>query len=86
MEIEFDPDKDAINRLKHGLPLSDAARMDLDEAAVIEDRRRDYGEMRFLAYALIGDALHVMWFTMRGSVVRVIGLRKANRRERKRHE
>jgi uncharacterized DUF497 family protein len=39
------------------------------------DRRFDYGEMRFLAYAPIGDRLHVLWFTMRGSVVRVIGLK-----------
>ncbi len=86
MEIEFDPNKDAINRQKHGLSLADAALMGLDEAAIVEDRRFDYGETRFLAYAPIEGRLHVLWFTMRGSVVRVIGLRKANQRERKRHE
>lgn len=53
MEIEFDPDKDAINRRKHGLSLADAALIDLDRAAIVEDRRFDYGERRFLAYAPI---------------------------------
>ncbi len=86
MEIEFDPNKDAVNRQKHGLSLTDAALMDLDRAAIVEDHRFDYGEARFLAYAPIGGRLHVLWFTMRGSAVRVIGLRKANQRERKRYE
>ena len=86
MEIEFDPNKDAVNRQKHGLSLADAALMELDKAAIVEDRRFDYGEMRFLAYAPIEGRLHVPWFTMRGSVVRVIGLRKASQRERKRYE
>jgi hypothetical protein len=59
--------------------------MDLDNAIVIEDRRFDYGETRFVAYAPIDGRLHVLWFTMRGSVLRAIGLRKANRRERVRY-
>lgn len=86
MEIEFDPNKDTINWQKHGLSLADAVLMDLGRAAVVEDRRFDYGEARFLAYAPIEGRLHVLWFTMRGSVVRVIGLRKANQRERKHYE
>ena len=56
--------------------------MDFDNAVVIEDRRIDYGETRFIAYGLIDNRLHTLWFTMRGSVLRAIGLRKANRRER----
>ena len=98
MEIEFDPDKDRINQMKHGISLAAAADIDLDAATVIEDRRIDYGEPRFLAYAPIGGRLHVLCFTMRGNfragqstageplaVVRAIGLRKANRRERRRY-
>ena len=86
MQIEFDPNKDAINRQKHGLSLTDAVLMNFDEAAIVEDHRFDYGETRFLAYVPIAGRLHVLWFTMRGSAIRVIGLRKANRRERERYE
>ncbi len=82
MQIEFDPAKDRINRAKHGISLAAAADIDLDSAIVIEDRRFDYGEARFLAYAPITGRLHVLWFTMRGDVLRAIGLRRANRRER----
>ena len=85
MEIEFDPVKDQINLRKHGVSLAAAADMDLDSAIVIEDRRFDYGETRFVAYAPIDDRLHVLWFTMRGNVLRAIGLRRANRRERLRY-
>lgn len=86
MRIEYDPDKDQANQAKHGVSLAAAAEMDLDKAIVIEDRRFDYGEARFLAYAPIGGRLHVLYFTMRGTVIRAIGLRKANTRERKRYE
>ncbi len=85
MEIEFDPAKDQINLRKHGVSLAAAAEMDLDRAIVIEDRRFDYGETRFVAYAPIGGRLHVLWFTMRGTVLRAIGLRRANRREGQRY-
>lgn len=86
MEIEFDPEKDRTNRKKHGISLAAAADINLDEAIVLEDRRFDYGETRFLAYAPINGRFNVLWFTMRGSTIRVIGLRKANNRERRRYE
>ena len=85
MQIEFDPAKDRINMEKHGISLAAAADIDLDSAIIIEDRRFGYGEARFLAYASIFGRLHVLWFTMRGTVVRVIGLRRANRRERNKY-
>ena len=85
MEIEYDPVKDLINRAKHGVSLATAAEIDLGQAIVIEDRRFEYGETRFIAYAPVGGRLHVLWFTRRGGVVRVIGLRRANQRERKQH-
>jgi uncharacterized DUF497 family protein len=86
VKIEFDPVKDQINQRKHGVSLAAAADMDLDNAIVIEDRRFDYGETRFVAYGLIRGRLHVLSFTMRGPMLRAIGLRRANRRERLRYE
>jgi uncharacterized DUF497 family protein len=81
VEIEFDPDKDRINREKHGLSLSEAARIDIDAAFIVPDRRRAYGESRSQAYCLIDGQLHVLAYTMRGTALRAISLRKANRRE-----
>jgi uncharacterized DUF497 family protein len=85
VKIEFDPAKDRINQEKHGISLAAAANIDLDSAIVLEDRRVNYGEKRFVAYGPIGDRLHVLWLTMRNYVLRAIGLRRANRRERIRY-
>ncbi|HYZ62157.1 MAG TPA: BrnT family toxin [Acetobacteraceae bacterium] len=85
MELEFDPDKDAINRRKHGLSLADAARIDLDAAFVVPDARFAYGEDRFRAYGWIEGRFYMLAFTMRGEVLRAISLRKANRAEVKRY-
>lgn len=85
MKIEFDPDKDAANRTKHGLSLADAERMDLGTALIDPDRRYAYGEDRFQALGLLDRRLHMLVFTMRGDVLRAISLRKANPREVKRY-
>tara|TARA_R110002124_G_scaffold280902_1_gene454644 strand:- start:2815 stop:3078 length:264 start_codon:yes stop_codon:yes gene_type:complete len=85
MAIEFDPGKDAANIAKHGVSLSDAREMVLDEALIIADTRFDYGEERFNAYGLIGDTLHAMTFTLRGDDIRVISLRRARPKEVKRY-
>ncbi len=81
MKIEFDPDKDAINRQKHGLSLADAERMDFDTAIYRPDGRYDYGEDRIRSLGPIDGRLHMLVFTMRGDVLRAISLRKANPRE-----
>jgi uncharacterized DUF497 family protein len=60
--------------------------MDLGTAAIDADLRYAYGESRFQALGLIGGRLHMLVFTMRGDVLRVISLRKANPREVRRHD
>ncbi|WP_245294881.1 BrnT family toxin [Rhizobium rhizosphaerae] len=47
------------------------------------DSREDYGEHRFVSLGKIRERLHVMCWTMRGSKMRIISLRKANEREQK---
>lgn len=86
MDIEFDPIKDQANRVKHGLSLALAEAFELETALVEIDDRNDYKEERFIALGLIGDRVHVMVFTVRGEAIRVISLRKANRREVKRYD
>ncbi len=86
MKIEFDAGKDDANRAKHGISLEAATEIDLLRSTVVEDMRRDYGERRFIAYGQIKGRLHVLCFTWRGENLRAIGLRRANKRERQRHD
>jgi uncharacterized protein len=85
MEIEWDEEKDRQNRAKHGVGLRDAAAMDWVVGKTTRDSRRDYGEIRLIRYAMISSRLYVCVFTMRGSQLRIISLRKANKRERVDH-
>lgn len=81
MNIEFDPGKDAINTEKHGVSLADAALLEWSEMWVTEDLRGDYGERRMIGFAPIGSRVYCLVYTLRNETVRVISLRKANRRE-----
>lgn len=81
MNYEFDLAKDDSNRDKHGLSLVDADGFEWETAVVREDTRKPYAEPRFQATGYIGDRLHVMVFCLRAYSVRVISLRKANKRE-----
>lgn len=45
-----------------------------------------YGEARFIVLGYIVDRLYSMVFTVRGDMLRVISLRKANKREVKRYD
>ncbi len=81
MEIEYDPSKDASNLERHGVALDDAAKLLKASPFIVEDRRSDYGEPRFIAYGWINARLHVCVYTLRGTARRIISLRKANRRE-----
>lgn len=83
-EIEFDPDKQAINVRKHGLTF-DAAPL-LFEGPFVEevDSRSDYGETRFVATGPIAEfagRICVVVYVWRDGVRRVISFRKANDKE-----
>lgn len=85
MNIEFDNDKNQSNQLKHGIGFDAVSYFEFAGAVIEPDNRRDYGENRYNAAGFIGDRLHVLTFTIRGDIIRVISLRKANQRERKKH-
>ena len=81
MQFDFDPGKDATNLSKHGLSLAAAAELSWDAALVWLDDRADYGEVRMVALAPIGDILFFVAFVDRELERRIISLRRANRRE-----
>lgn len=81
MRITFDPAKDDSNQAKHGLSLVLAVELEWDAQLCRPDVRRDYGELREVGYAPIGQRLYRVVFVQRHDEMRVISLRKANRRE-----
>jgi len=73
MDIEFDPEKDALNKARHGgIGLAAAQEFDMDTALVALDDRQDYGEDRWSAVGFIGAELHVLIFTERAGRIRPI--------------
>jgi uncharacterized DUF497 family protein len=81
IEIIFDPAKDEANRRRHGVSLEIAREIDWLGVMSYADDRRDYGEVREIGYAPIGERLYCVIFTQRNAAMRVISLRKANYRE-----
>ncbi len=81
MDIEFDPDKDAINRDKHGASLAMAA--ELVDIVVVRDER--FVEERFRLYGRIDGVRYCAAVTLRGETVRIISLRRAHRKEFRRY-
>ncbi|WP_396127437.1 BrnT family toxin [Acidicapsa acidisoli] len=85
MEITFDPAKNERNLRLRGISFERVAEFDFNSATFDEDKRKDYGEIRTRALGYIGDTLHALVFTLRDGKIRVISLRKANRKERDRY-
>ena len=86
MVYEFDPAKDAANVAKHqGISLVDAQAFEWGTSVINQDTRHSYPEQRFEAVGYIDQRLFVMVFRNRGSAVRVISLRRANKREETRY-
>jgi uncharacterized DUF497 family protein len=81
MDIEFDPDKDTLNRKKHGVSLSLAADLDWDEALAWRDDRYPYDELRMQAIVPLGNALYHVAYVERGEALRPFSLRTASRQE-----
>jgi uncharacterized DUF497 family protein len=67
MEFEYDAEKSAANKAKHGI--------DFDEAQALWD------EPRFLAVGRIGEKHWSAIFTLRGARLRLISVRRARKQE-----
>ena len=82
MEIEFDPEKQERNRLRHDLGFGGAEAIFEGFRIDDEDDREDYGETRFVSLGRIGRQVVVCVWTPRGDKARIISLRKADKDER----
>ncbi len=88
MDFDWDPKKDLLNQKKHaGLSFEVAKLVFSDPSYILEqDRVDEFGEERWHATGLVGDApllvVHVYRETKDGKkIIRIISARKANHRE-----
>jgi uncharacterized DUF497 family protein len=86
MLIEYDPVKDQINQEKHGVSLAQAGFLDWATALIRTDTRFDYREARYQALGLPESRVYLAALTLRDDALRIISLRRANRREERRYE
>jgi uncharacterized DUF497 family protein len=68
------------------LPFDLVEGFDFDSAHIVEDARREYGEVRYRAVGQMNGVLAVVVFTLRSAAVRVISLRLAGRKERQKYD
>ncbi|EKZ3178507.1 BrnT family toxin [Pseudomonas aeruginosa] len=86
MDLEYDPAKRETNLSKHGVDFESVHDFDFDSALYWVDDRFSYGEVRYVAIGYLAERLHVICFTETETGIRVISLRKANKREVKKYE
>ncbi len=83
LTFEWDEEKDQINRSKHGIALQRGAAIFLDDNRLTKiDHRFDYQEVRYITLGLVENRVYVAVYTMRGDAIRLISVRKANKREK----
>ena len=84
MDFEFDPDKDAINRAKHQLPLSFGQRIFDDPfVTILPSFRPIDGEDRYKAIGMVDGKLFTVVYVERGAAIRSISVRRSNDREQR---
>jgi uncharacterized protein len=84
MEIEFDPDKDAINNVKHGVSLAFGRVVFNDPDVLIIPTIRDAdGEDRYKAIGFVDGRLWTVVHVYRGDAVRFLSVRRSNVNEQR---
>lgn len=86
MKFEWDEKKNQHNIQKHGFDFIDADKIFDEPYLVFEDDRRDYGEIRFIIAGWLNSRMVVLVYTKRKEIYRIISLRKANEREKKKFQ
>jgi len=82
MKYEWDENKRLANLVRHKVDFNNAVAFQWDTAFETIDDRFDYGEERWIALGFIDKKLHVLVYVIQSQTIRIISLRKANKRER----
>jgi uncharacterized protein len=87
MQFEWDEAKNLENIRKHEIDFADVSAMFESSMLIEPDDRFDYGENRWFGIGFLGKGIAVVvWTERRDDVIRVISVRRANRRERQKFE
>jgi uncharacterized DUF497 family protein len=85
-DFEWDDAKAAENLARHGVSFAPAHLAFADVFAVVrQDRRRNYGEDRFILLGMVEEHLLAVAYAIRGERTRIISARLAEPRERRRY-
>ncbi len=83
MEFEWDENKNSQNIAKHFIDFEDIKPVFGKKMIVKEDKRKNYGEKRFIGIGEMKNIAVVVVWTLRNNKIRLISARKANLTERK---
>lgn len=82
MSIEFDKEKRAATLEVRGLDMARAGEVFEGAHLTFEDKRRDYGEERFITIGFLDKRMVTLAWTPRKGAHRIISMRKTNEREK----
>jgi uncharacterized DUF497 family protein len=85
MEFEWDEEKRLKNIDKQGIDFN-AARLLFDGLYLVGSGKATNGEERWLAIGVIDEVYITAVFTRRGSVIRIISMRRARDGERQKYQ
>lgn len=87
-QFEWDPEKAAANRAKHGVTFEEAQTVFMNSLAVIfDDETHSLDEEREIIIGhSIRNRLLLVWFTERGGRIRIFSARRATKKERRSYE
>jgi uncharacterized DUF497 family protein len=83
MEFEWDPEKAARNKEKHGVSFEDA--VGVFSGPTLTERSDRKGEKRWIAVGRLKGRLVTVVYTRRSGTTRIISARRARENERKRY-
>jgi uncharacterized DUF497 family protein len=84
VDISFDPAKRATTLQQRGLDFADAGLVFAGRTITIQDRRRDYGEDRFITAGHLNQRCVVLVWTPRDGARRIISMRFGHAEEEQR--
>ena len=85
MNFEYDSDKSAANKVKHGIDFAEAQALWRDPWLLEAPARTD-DEPRFLAVGRLADRYWSAVCVRRGGNIRIISVRRARKKEIERYE
>ncbi|GBR76684.1 toxin BrnT [Candidatus Termititenax persephonae] len=86
-DFEWDEQKNEANIINRGLDFEFASLIFLDNDRLrYNDNRKNYGELRYQTIGKAFESILFVAYTIRGSKIRIISARQANKKERSIYE